>query len=558
MATTTLNTKIKLRYDTLANWQDLTVTGKGGNLVLLKGEVAFCEVPAATLANNTIDANGASTVNGVTANNMPTIIFKVGDGVHAFKDLNWGSALAADVYAWAKAANKPGYTASEITIADADGNTETTNVEAALAEIYGLIDALQGGEGAYSLTSLKNAIDLLNDDSSTEGSVAYAVAQEASRIDAVTGTPDSGKTLQAEIDDVETAITTLNGNASTSGSVAYAVAQEASRIDAVTGTPDSGKTLQAEIDDVETAITTLNGDDTTTGSVAKSIKDAIDNLDLDSTYAGIAYEDKVDTLIGNVSGDDEKSVRTISAEEVAKIVANAPTSYDTLKEIADWIQSDQTGAAKMANDITALQTKTELGTYDNSGTPTQYATVKAYVEAVTGDIDDDVDALDTRLTTAEGDIDTLETAIGVLNGNASTSGSVAKAVADEASRIDAITGTPDSGKTLQGEIDDLETAVGVLNGDNTTAGSVAKAVKDAVDAIDYTVTAPEITAANQTNAAFVNVLTGFEIENGGLKTNTTTSQTLAKVATTGRIDHLIYEELVLDGGDAGIPAQSGN
>ena len=553
MATTTLNTKIKLRYDTLANWQDLTVEGKGGNLILLKGEVAFCEVPSASVANNTVDANSVSTVNGVTANNMPTIIFKVGDGVHAFKDLNWGSALAADVYAWAKAANKPGYTASEITIADADGNTEATNVEAALTEIYGLIDALQGGEGAYSLTSLKNAIDLLNDDSSTEGSVAYAVAQEASRIDAITGTPDANMTLQGEIDAVETDVATLNGDANTSGSVAYAVAQEASRIDAVTGTPDSGKTLQAEIDDVETAITTLNGDNTTTGSVAKSIKDAIDGLNLSTTYAGKAYEGKVDTLIDTDTG---KSVRTISAEEVAKIVANAPASYDTLKEIADWIQSDQTGAAKMANDITALQTKTELGTYDNNGTPTQYATVKAYVEAVTGDIDDDVDALDTRLTTAEGDIDTLETAVGVLNGDASTTGSVAKAVADEASRIDAVTGTPDSGKTLQGEIDDLETAVGVLNGDNTTAGSVAKTVKDAVDAIDYTVTAPEIAAADQTDAAFVNVLTGFEIENGGLKTNTTTSQTLAKVATTGRIDHLIYEELVLDGGDAGIPAQA--
>lgn len=32
--------------------------------------------------------------------------------------------------------------------------------------------------------------------------------------------------------------------------------------------------------------------------------------------------------------------------------------------------------------ITALQNKLELGTYDNEGTPTQYATVKAYVEAM--------------------------------------------------------------------------------------------------------------------------------------------------------------------------------
>lgn len=61
-----------------------------------------------------------------------------------------------------------------------------------------------------------------------------------------------------------------------------------------------------------------------------------------------AVAGKVNTLIG---GDADKSVRAISAEEVAKIVAGANESYDTLKEIADWIMSDTTGAAKMANDI---------------------------------------------------------------------------------------------------------------------------------------------------------------------------------------------------------------
>ncbi len=60
---------------------------------------------------------------------------------------------------------------------------------------------------------------------------------------------------------------------------------------------------------------------------------------------------KVNTLIGSVAGDDAKSVRVISAEEVAKIVADADANFDTLKEIADWIMSDTTGAAKMANDI---------------------------------------------------------------------------------------------------------------------------------------------------------------------------------------------------------------
>ena len=53
----------------------------------------------------------------------------------------------------------------------------------------------------------------------------------------------------------------------------------------------------------------------------------------------------------NYDKDETKSIRNISAEEVAKIVAGADASYDTLKEIADWIKSDSTGAAKMATDI---------------------------------------------------------------------------------------------------------------------------------------------------------------------------------------------------------------
>ena len=53
--------------------------------------------------------------------------------------------------------------------------------------------------------------------------------------------------------------------------------------------------------------------------------------------------------------ENQKTIRAISAEEVAKIVAGADASYDTLKEIADWIMSDTTGAAKMASDILTLQ-----------------------------------------------------------------------------------------------------------------------------------------------------------------------------------------------------------
>ena len=78
----------------------------------------------------------------------------------------------------------------------------------------------------------------------------------------------------------------------------------------------------------------------------------IDGLKLAETYASKEVESKISTLVGEDTG---KSVRSVSAEEVAKIVDGADTRYDTLKEIADWIISDTTGAASMANDISALK-----------------------------------------------------------------------------------------------------------------------------------------------------------------------------------------------------------
>lgn len=91
---------------------------------------------------------------------------------------------------------------------------------------------------------------------------------------------------------------------------------------------------------------------------------------------GKAEQTTVNTMIGNDTG---KSIRAISAEEVAKIVAGADENYNTLKEIADWIMSDTTGAAKMANDITRLDTILD-GIGDT--TDDEQATVVAYVQAM--------------------------------------------------------------------------------------------------------------------------------------------------------------------------------
>ena len=92
MATTTLNTRIALKYDTLTNWN-------AAEFILKKGEVAIC-----ALANSETAEQSTP----------PAVLLKVGDGVHKFRELPWASGLAADVYGWAKAATKPSYTPSEV------------------------------------------------------------------------------------------------------------------------------------------------------------------------------------------------------------------------------------------------------------------------------------------------------------------------------------------------------------------------------------------------------------------------------------------------------------
>ena len=59
-----------------------------------------------------------------------------------------------------------------------------------------------------------------------------------------------------------------------------------------------------------------------------------------------------------LNGDSavEGSVSKKVAEGIASIIAGADASFDTLKEIADWIVNDTTGAASMANKISALET----------------------------------------------------------------------------------------------------------------------------------------------------------------------------------------------------------
>lgn len=109
-----------------------------------------------------------------------------------------------------------------------------------------------------------------------------------------------------------------------------------------------------------------------------------------------ALTTKVNTLDSNltkvIGTDINKSMRSVASEvvttEVAKIVDGAPEAFDTLKEIAAWIQgsdSSATDAADMLADITALNNAV-FGTAEKDGLVTEVATLKQGLTDLTGTV----------------------------------------------------------------------------------------------------------------------------------------------------------------------------
>ena len=174
--------------------------------------------------------------------------------------------------------------------------------------------------------------------------------------------------------------------------------------------------------------------------------------------------DALETTVGNAESGLVKDVAILKGDkntegsvayQVAQIVAGADASYDTLKEIADWIMSDQTGAAKMANDIKAnadaiTDLETLVGTIPTEATATDIVGyIAEYVQA-------QLTASDLSQYAKAEDFNALKDVVGD-----ETKGLV-KGLANVTTKAT-----------------DNESAIATLNGDDQTEGSVAKALKDA-------------------------------------------------------------------------------
>ena len=105
-----------------------------------------------------------------------------------------------------------------------------------------------------------------------------------------------------------------------------------------------------------------------------------------------------------VVGSVANTANAAAAAKVAEIVAGADAKFDTLKEIADWILTDTTGAAGMAADIDALELK--LAGIDT----TVVASIADAIEEALKVDGADKFALASELSTLAGRVKTLEDA----------------------------------------------------------------------------------------------------------------------------------------------------
>lgn len=300
-----LNTRILLKYDTYANWT-------ANNPVLLAGEVAIATIESGNL--QTVNPNGVST---------PQVLIKVGNGTSNYNDLKFVSGLAADVYSWAKASEKPTYSASEISglsdyIATAgDTNTEykLVTVDAATYKYKLQTRAYAGGKwgewtdvenGALDLSAIDTRLD------TAEGNISNNAAAIATLNAAA---DQKGSVLNT----VNTQIQTLNANVSQeagSDGLALNVVEANGVITSVSGS------IKANTYDAYGSAAAVQGETSKTvkdvedaAAAAKSAADAAKKAADDEAAARVAAIqglDYTEYVAGNDSGSTISFVGTIS------------------------------------------------------------------------------------------------------------------------------------------------------------------------------------------------------------------------------------------------------
>lgn len=389
----------------------------------------------------------------------------------------------------AKAAGDAAQSAAEAAQVDVDAlEAKVGTVPADKTVVQMIADAQTAA--TYDDTALKarvkaneDAITVLNGDETKEGSVKKQVADAVAQI--VADAPEAYDTLK-EISDW---ISNHASDAATMNSQITTNKNDIAALEALVGTLPEGITATTVVGYIQEAIAGLK-----IGEYAKA-------ADLTAAIARIATnEGDIGTLKTKVKaledvGSQANVIETVKVNGVALSVVDkavdvtVPTgalaSKDKVAEddLATTLSTKINGKAEQ----TALDAlDTYIGDIPDGATATS---VIAYVDEKVAA--EGVAALKNRVTTAEGEIDTLQEQVAAINGDVSTAGSIAKAAADT------LKSAKDYTDTLKnGEVKANADAIAVING--TGDGSFAKAdatLKTQLEAYADTAESDAVTAA---------------------------------------------------------------
>ena len=262
-----------------------------------------------------------------------------------------------------------GATENNVVTVGADGTVKDSGIKSADLALKSEVEAV-----SEIANEAKEALEALNDADTGVLKTAKDYADEKVK-----------ELSDGQVKTNKEAIEKLNGDANTEGSVAKAVKDASDAINAKIGDVEDGKTVVEMIEDViangydDTEVRELIGDVTTLKTTEKdSVVGAINEVSDAVAAHKTAIDNTVTTLVGSDTG---KSVRTIANEElVAQLIPEAAKeSLDTLEEIAAWIQSHPEDASAMSKAIDDLEAL--VGTLPEDATATD---IVAYIAEVVG------------------------------------------------------------------------------------------------------------------------------------------------------------------------------
>lgn len=285
-----------LAIDTLENWTKSTK-------ILLKGE------PAIVLPSDDEVA--------------PRI--KIGDGVNTFSQLTWMTNTPKELN-------------------DAIAAAIQTAQQGAISQFQNkeILDAIE--------VALTNSLKQNYDAAYTHSQLPHAPANAQENV--IEKVKVNGAEVTASNKEVDITVPTKVSELTNDAGYLTEESDTTYTLDTVASQPNDSVQIKLTPSEGEADVVAISGTGSTTVTTDENGKIIIDTNvegydDTEIKNRISANESAIETLNGTGVGSVSKTV----ADEIAKVVGDAPESFDTLKEISDWISSHSESAAAMNSAI---------------------------------------------------------------------------------------------------------------------------------------------------------------------------------------------------------------